>query len=305
MPLSSSETSGWPQTQRRRPLDRRLRQADRRRHAALEVALRGGPERGHLRGGPRQLAAAQRLHHDHAEPSFARELESPRSRLSTPRPCSCTGSGRTPRGRSRRGSSTKASCSSWNEKPRWPMRPSPSALSALAMTSWTTTRSRQVSASRRVQQVEVDARAETLELLVEVAVEVVLLLHLPGGQLGRHLHALAVPVTERPAQPALARAAVVRPGGVDVVHAEVDGAAQHAPRLLAVDVLRVVAGERQAHGAEAEGRGPEVDLTERAVLHGANGTCPRARVETHREAERGEPCPSMSSAAGSAVPATK
>ena len=67
---------------------------------------------------------------------------------------------------------------------------------------------------------------------------------------------------------------MVHPGGVDVVHAAVDGAVEHLRGQRVVDALEVrlavVVGEDgQAHGAEAESRGPEVELAEVAVLHGA------------------------------------
>ena len=124
-----------------------------------------------------------------------------------------------------------------------------------------------------VQQVEVDVVVlQALQLDAQDAVEVVGLLDVPHRHLGGHLDALAVAALERLPEPDLARVLVVHPGGVDVVHAAVDGVVEHLRGQGVVDALEVglavVVGEhRQAHGAEAEGRGLEVDLSEVAVLH--------------------------------------
>ena len=153
------------------------------------------------------------------------------------------------------------------------MRPSASAFSAAA--SWPcSTTALPVRLIETVQQVEVDAVGlQALELRAEDAIEVAGLLDVPDGHLGGHLDLLAVAVLERLREPGLAGLLVIHPGGVDVVHTAVDGAAQHRRGLRIVDPLEVGlavgAGEDgQAHGTEAERRGPEVELAEGAVLHG-------------------------------------
>ena len=115
---------------------------------------------------------------------------------------------------------------------------------------------------------------QALHLDAQDAVEVRRLLDVPHGHLGGELDALAIAALERLTEPRLAVVLVVHPGGVDVVDPAVDGPVEHLGGERVVDALEVrlavvVHEHGQAHGAEAESRGPEVELPEVAVLHRA------------------------------------
>ena len=90
---------------------------------------------------------------------------------------------------------------------------------------------------QRMDEVKIDvAGLELCELLIQESVEIRRLLHHPRGQLSRQPHLFAIPILERPANHELALAIVIRVCGVDVIHAFVDGAPQHADRFRFVDV---------------------------------------------------------------------
>ena len=80
-----------------------------------------------------------------------------------------------------------------------------------------------------MQQVEVDVVGlKLLQLLVENAVEILRPLHEKGRKLGGEAHLFAVSIAERTAHDELAFALVIGIGGINVIHAIVDGMAQHA-----------------------------------------------------------------------------
>ena len=139
------------------------------------------------------------------------------------------------------------------------MRPSASARSAAASWSCSTTQL-PVRLVERVQQVVVDVvRLQPLQLDAEDAVEVGRLLDVPHGHLGGQLDPLPVAALERLAEPRLAVVLVVHPGGVDVVHAALDGAVEHLRGQRVVDALEVrlaVVVRRARAGAWRRSPGP-------------------------------------------------
>jgi hypothetical protein len=102
----------------------------------------------------------------------------------------------------------------------------------------------------RVDEVVIDARGvEPLELRVEKAVHVRVVLDEPGRQLGGEFHPLAVSVRQGAPDERLAFAAMIGPGRVDVIDAAVDGVADLAGRSFFVDPPILL---RQAHATESE-----------------------------------------------------
>ena len=97
-----------------------------------------------------------------------------------------------------------------------------------------------------------------------------------GGQFGRQQHLLPVASSQGLTEEDLARtfahyrSAVVRVGSVDVVHPLVDGIVDHPGGERGVDILVMLADDRQTHGPEAEDRDPLPGLAERAIEHGVS-----------------------------------
>ena len=103
------------------------------------------------------------------------------------------------------------------------------------------------------------------QLLVEDPVKVGILVDGPDRQLGRQPHLLAVAILQRLAHQHLALAAMVGISGIQIVHAVIDGPAQHAHSLRLVNLV-VGAEGRQAHTAESQRRDLPIQLTKLAVL---------------------------------------
>ncbi len=105
-----------------------------------------------------------------------------------------------------------------------------------------------------VHQVKVDVIGlQPVELLGKEALEIGLFIDQPLGQLGCQGYFLAVAVLQGPPDKAFAVAAVVAVGGVDVIHAAVDGIAQHAHGFRLVDLGIISVKNGQAHAAKAQG----------------------------------------------------
>ena len=275
MPLSTSPTSGWSHTH-----------CNAHSAAVRVLPSKPGavgllPHVEHLLRRPLgEHAAAHRLHDDDRRGRARRRRSSRACPGRRPRPCSCTGSGRSSTGRSPSRISWKTGYSSWNEKPNCPMRPSargplaPGEHAQVARPCPTSScrgcaadRSRSCrSAAARAGRPGSDRSRRSCRF--------------PRRQLRGQLHAFAVAVFERLAHPRLAVPLVVVVGGVDVVDTVVDGIAQHARRHGVVDATVVGAAvgaleHRQAHGAEAERRRPPVQPAEAAVLRSPASSPPK------------------------------
>ena len=123
-------------------------------------------------------------------------------------------------------------------------------------------------AVERVQQVEVNLfDGQPRQLLVQETVEIGGFFDQPARQFGRQLDPLAVAIPQRAAEEWLAGAAMVRPGGIHVVDAAIDGVADHARRFRLVDPRRVAVDGRQPHRAEPQGGWSPVQFAEGAITH--------------------------------------
>ena len=125
-------------------------------------------------------------------------------------------------------------------------------------------------AAEAVQEVTIDAAdLELFQLFVQEAVEVRRGLNHPDGRFRRQLDTLAVAILQRFAEDALAVPAVVRVGGIDVVHAPVDRMPDHADRFVLADIRAhgTAAQRRQAHAAETQGRNLPSRLAESSEMH--------------------------------------
>ena len=120
-----------------------------------------------------------------------------------------------------------------------------------------------------VHQVKVDVVGlQALQLVVEEEVEILLLFHREHRHFGGQVDLFPVAVPQGLAHQRLAGLVVIKIGGVDVVHAAVDGVADHADGPGLVDaVVGLPFQNRHAHAAKAQRGNLHTGISHFAVLH--------------------------------------
>ena len=126
-------------------------------------------------------------------------------------------------------------------------------------------------AAQRVQKIKVHiGHVQALELLVQQRVHILPGFHLPHGQLGGQLHALAVAVLEDAAHQRLALPIAVGIGRIDIAQPLIDGRAQHS-RCARLVQRRGAVGQRhfgQTHHAKAQTGNIKTQIAKGYILHG-------------------------------------
>ncbi len=104
-----------------------------------------------------------------------------------------------------------------------------------------------------MQQVKINVvRLQSLQLGIQKTVHVVPGVNQPGRHLGGQAHLLAVALGQHLADKNFALFAVIGPGSVDIVHAVLNGAAEHGRGLVFIDGSALSIQGREAHAAKAE-----------------------------------------------------